>query len=124
MSGRTSSVGKPVQLSAPEYFSALKRWIKRNLSNEKLFPKESGTPLSEDAINILKTAYRRLFRIMAHMYMCHFSRIRKYDMEVVINTMLAHYTTFALQFNMIEAADLEMLGPVFKAMGMDLEGVE
>lgn len=115
---------QPVQLSAPEYFVALKRWVKRNLSNEKLFPVASGTPLSEAATDILRTTYRRLFRILAHMYMCHFSNIRKSQMEVVLNTMLGHYTTLALQYGMIDPADLEMLRPVFQAMGMDIEGMD
>jgi MOB kinase activator 1 len=107
---------QPVQLSAPEYFNTLKHWIRRNLNDEKLFPKASGVELSADAIAILKTTYRRLFRIMAHMYMCHFSHIQKQNMEKVINTVCAHYSTFALQYEMVEMGELEMLEPVYEAI--------
>jgi MOB kinase activator 1 len=107
---------QPVQLSAPEYFNALKRWIHRNMSNEKLFPKKDGEDLSPEAIDVLKTTYRRLFRIMAHMYMCHFSDIQKQNMETVINTVCGHYSTFALQYEMVELGELEMLEPVYEAM--------
>lgn len=120
---------RPVQVSAPEYFNALKRWIRRQLTNEKLFgtdkKKKGGDSggLSDEAMAVLGTAYRRLFRILAHMYMCHFSSLRKFNMEPVINTMLAHYTTFAIQYNLIDPSDLEMLSPVFRAMGLIIEGI-
>jgi MOB kinase activator 1 len=109
---------QPVQLSAPEYFNSLKHWIKRNLGNTGLFPRETGRDLSPEATEVLKTAYRRLFRILAHMYMCHFSTIQDLKMEEVINTLLGHFTTFALQFRMIDRVDVEMLGPVFLKIGM------
>lgn len=114
---------QPIQLSAPEYFSVLKRWIKRNLQNTKLFPKQSGTELIPEAVEILKSAYRRLFRILAHLYMCHFNHIREFQFEVVINTVLAHYTDFALRYEMITPQHIEMLQPVFVAMGMPLPGI-
>jgi hypothetical protein len=39
---------QPVQLSAPEYFTALNHWIKRSIGNEKLFPITPGADLSGD----------------------------------------------------------------------------
>jgi MOB kinase activator 1 len=107
---------QPVQLSAPEYFNALKHWVKRTMANEKLFPRTPGAELSPDALDALKTTYRRLFRIMAHMYMCHFSDIQKQSMETVINTVLGHYSTFALHYELVELSELEMLEPVYVAM--------
>jgi MOB kinase activator 1 len=111
---------QPVQLSAPEYFNALKHWIKRNLSDKRLFPRSGNAELSREAMQVLETTYRRLFRILAHMYMCHFSQIQKSNFEVVINTLLAHYTKFAFEYKMINVVDVEMLGPVYAAMGMTM----
>jgi MOB kinase activator 1 len=113
---------QPVQLSAPEYFNSLKHWIRRNLGDEKLFPKASGAELSSEAIDILKTTFRRLFRIMAHMYMCHFSHIQKQSMEKVINTVCGHYSTFAMQYEMVQLHDLEMLEPVYEAIARQSAG--
>lgn len=115
---------QPVQLSAPEYFNCLKRYIKRNFANQKLFPRESGAKLSEEALTVLRTTYRRLFRILAHLYMCHFSYILKFKFENVINTILGHYATFALQYDMISPQDIEMLRPVFTAMSLTLPGLD
>jgi MOB kinase activator 1 len=105
---------KPVQLSAPEYFTMLKRWIRRQLTNKKLFPPTGD--LGPDAIAILKTVYRRLARILAHLYMCHFSQIRKQNLETVMNTVLVHYSRFAEAFDLVQLSELEMLKPVFAAV--------
>jgi MOB kinase activator 1 len=106
-----------IQMSAPDYFAALKRWIKRALSNRKLFARESGTPLSAEAMGILETAFRRIFRVFAHMYTCHFVAIQKQGMEAAINTLLAHFILFALTFELIPEDELEMLEPVFRKIG-------
>ena len=110
---------QPIQVSAPEYFTNLKRYIKRNLSNQSLFPEKGSGPLSEEATTVLKTCYRRLFRILAHLYMCHFSNImdiQEVNVVEIMNTMLAHYTKFAIVSGMIEKEDIEMLKPVFIAI--------
>jgi MOB kinase activator 1 len=87
------------------------------MTNERLFPKVSdGGDLSPEALDVLKTAFRRLFRIMAHMYICHFADIQKQDMEAAINTVCGHYSTFALHYQLIELGALEMLEPVYMAL--------
>ena len=113
---------QPIQVSAPEYFQYLKRFIKRNLQDPNIIPGKSGEPLSDDAKSILKTCYRRLFRILAHLYVCHFkniSSIENPDAVETMNTLLAHYTRFALDHEMVDLPDLEMLAPVFTAINKE-----
>ncbi|OHT13056.1 Mob1/phocein family protein [Tritrichomonas foetus] len=110
---------QPIQVSAPEYFANLKRYIKRNLQNKALFPEQDNAKLSEEATDVLKTSYRRIFRILAHLYMCHFSNInniQEINVVEIMNTILAHYTRLALNMQMIEMSDIEMLAPVFTAI--------
>ena len=114
---------KPIQLSAPEYFQHLKRWARRTLKDPAIVPTDIGVNLSEDGATKLRSVFRRLFRIISHMYICHFSSIREFNMEPVINTMLMHYTTFGFKFALISATDIEMLEPVFTAMNRPLSGL-
>ncbi|OHS93511.1 MOB kinase activator-like 1 A [Tritrichomonas foetus] len=112
----------PIQVSAPEYFSYLKRFIKRNLQDPNIIPGKSGEKLNEDALSTLKMCYRRLFRILAHLYVCHFqniSSIQEPNVVEIMNTILTHYTKFALAQGMIDLPDLEMLSPVFAAINKD-----
>ena len=115
---------QPIQLSAPEYFLALKRWSKRNLQNVNLFPRKSSNDLLPESLLILKTIYRRTFRILAHLYMCHFSSIREFQFEPIINTILAHYTLFSLKYELIQPIDVEMLRPVYTALKISLPGLD
>ena len=110
------STTTPMQLSTPEYLIQLRRWTQRQLKNEKLFSRKDGAPLSPEAKVILQTVYRRVTRILAHLYLCHFKAIRENNVEPVINTILAHYTLLAFQYNMISPSDVEMLAPVYAAM--------
>jgi MOB kinase activator 1 len=112
-----------VQLSAPEYFNTLKRWIRRHLSNRAVFPRESGTRMSPDADDIMKTAYRRMLRVFAHMYTCHFHEIQKQNLEPVANTMLAHYLMFVMMYQLVPFPELSMLMPVVDKLGQALPSV-
>ena len=117
------STTDPVQLSTPEYLLQLKLWTKRNLANQTLFPRTNGEPLSANAKAILETVFRRTTRILAHLYLCHFKSVRNFQVEPVINTILAHYTLFALRYKMISPTDVEMLAPVYKAMHINIPGL-
>lgn len=111
-----------IQVSAPEYFSNLKRYIKRCLQDPNIIPTESWVVMSKEQRDVLKTCYRRLFRILAHLYICHFeniSSIKKPNIVEIMNTILAHYSHFAIENNLIEYKDVEMLAPVFKAINKD-----
>jgi MOB kinase activator 1 len=112
---------KPVQLSAPAYFIALKRWMLRRMSNPSMFPMDGD--LSPEALELLKTVYRRLFRVLAHLYMCHFSDDRKHGVETAMNTVLEHYRMFVERYELMEMQELEMLAPVFDAVLRHIESL-
>lgn len=108
---------QPVQVSAPEYFNFLKRYIKRNLQNHDLFP-PSGQ-LSERAHQVLKTSYRRLFRILSHLYTCHYSTLTTFNgfnIIEIMNTLLAHYACFALVYQLTTPDQFAPLRAVFTAL--------
>lgn len=112
----------PIQVSAPEYFTNLKRFIKRNLQDPTIIPNKSGTPLDENQLNVIKACYRRLFRILAHLYVCHFqtiSAIKDPDAVEVMNSILIRYTKFAIDQKLIEYDDVKMLNPVFQAINKE-----
>ncbi|KAK8838497.1 Maintenance of ploidy protein mob2 [Tritrichomonas musculus] len=111
----------PVQVSAPEYFNALKRYIKRNLLDKELFP-DKAKELSKKADGILKTSYRRLFRILAHLYICHYQDISNiHDLNIfeLMNTVLTHYVNFTLLFGVCQLDEFHIFEPVFKAINQN-----
>ena len=114
-----SDSGTTVQVSAPEYFSNLKRYIKRCLQDPNIIPNVSTVPMNEDQQEILKTCYRRIFRLLTHLYICHFeniSKIKQPNIVEIMNTILAHYSHFAIENGLIQFKEVEMLLPVFEAI--------
>lgn len=106
-----------VQVSAPEYFDALKRYIKRNLKNKSLFPKKITGEFSTKAFKVLKTSFRRLFRILAHLYVCHFqdiSNLQEMQFFEIMNTILAHYTNFSILYHLCQPDDFAVFETIFK----------
>ncbi|KAK8892765.1 Maintenance of ploidy protein mob2 [Tritrichomonas musculus] len=111
----------PVQISAPDYFAALKRFIKRNLKNELLFPNNSSENFSTKANYIIQASYRRLFRVLAHLYICHFDDLTKLSKDnlnffEVMNTILIHYTNITLINNICQPEDFDVFEPIFSKM--------
>ncbi|EAY16356.1 Mob1/phocein family protein [Trichomonas vaginalis G3] len=117
------STTDPVQVSAPEYLMRLIFWSKRKLGNTQLFPKETGKELSEDALTVIQTIFRRTLRIYNHLYLCHFKMLHTNGIEPVINTLLAHYALFALKYQLIEVPDIAVLKPVFQTMKIPIPDV-
>lgn len=108
---------KSLQVSAPEYFDFLKRYIKRNLNNKSLFPDDLNSDLSSKALAVIQTSYRRLFRILAHLYVCHFkdlSNLGDLNFFEVMNTILTHYANIALIYNICNIEDFDVFKPIFE----------
>ncbi|KAK8871507.1 Maintenance of ploidy protein mob2 [Tritrichomonas musculus] len=109
---------KPVQISAPEYFDALKHFIKRNLNNKTLFPNNSKNKFSPKALYVIRASYRRLFRILAHLYVCHYDDLSKLAEDnlnffEIMNTILTHYTNIALLYHICQPEDFAVFEPIF-----------
>ena len=68
-------IRKPIAVSAPRYVDYLMTWVQNLLDDEKVFPTELGVPFPKDFIGIVQTIFKRLFRVYAHIYYCHFERM-------------------------------------------------
>lgn len=109
---------KALQVSAPEYFDYLKRYIKRNLTNQNLFPKNIKDKFSPKALYVIQASYRRLFRILAHLYICHTKDLTKLcknniNFFEIMNTILTHYTNIALLYHICQPDDFAVFEPIF-----------
>lgn len=87
---------RPTKLPAPEYVDALMNWAQGILDDERVFPNQIGMPPSHTSTKPLlkpsrslregvpfprnfrdtvRTLFRRLFRVYAHLYSNHFDHI-------------------------------------------------
>ena len=116
-------IRKPIAVSAPRYVDYLMTWVQNLLDDEKVFPTELGVPFPKDFIGIVQTIFKRLFRVYAHIYYCHFEKMTSLGAEPHLNTCFKHYMYFVLEFNLIpapqELAPLQEL--IDKLMSEDAE---
>lgn len=113
---------KPVQVSAPEYVDLLMSWVENQLNDENLFPLQLGTPFPKNFLVIVKTIFKRLFRIYAHIYHSHFQKIVNLGAEAHLNTCFKHFIYFVMEFKLIEPKELAPLKDLIDSlMGKDRE---
>ena len=96
-----TTIKKPISCSAPRYVDYLFTWVQNLLEDERIFPTEIGTPFPPDFLEYIRNIFKRLFRVYAHIYYCHFERMGQLGAEPHLNTCFKHYMYFVYEFNLI-----------------------
>ncbi|CAJ0851828.1 9319_t:CDS:2 [Entrophospora sp. SA101] len=104
---------KPVKLSAPVYVDHLIEWVQNQLDDESIFP---SVPFPKNFQNVVKTIFKRLFRIYAHIYLAHFSAIVALGEEAHLNTSFKHFIYFIQEFQLIEKKELQPLSELIASL--------
>lgn len=104
-----TKIKKPTQVSAPEYVALMLEWVDEQISNPELFPSDEEGSFPRNFKNIIKTIYKRLFRLYSHLYYTHFERIQKIGAEAHLNTCFKHFIFFVHEFDLIDKKELAPL---------------
>ena len=112
-----------MKVSAPEYVDLLMSWVEAQLNDESVFPLQLGTPFPKSFPSIVKTIFKRLFRVYAHIYHSHFQKIVGLGAEAHLNTCFKHFIYFVHEFKLIEQKELEPLKDLIDSlMGKEAGG--
>ena len=79
-------VKRPMAVSAPRYVDYLMSWVQNQLDDESVFPTQLGVPFPTDFLERVQNIFKRLFRVYAHIYYCHFERMSALGAEPHLNT--------------------------------------
>lgn len=107
-------VKKPIACSAPEYVSYLMNWVEANINDENVFPIEYGNEFPKDFINIVKTIFKRFFRVYAHIYHHHYKVVAAGGAQAHLNTCFKHFLYFVEEFSLVKPADMAPLTELIK----------
>lgn len=110
---------KPMAMSAPAYVESLMTWIQGFLDDESVFPTKMGVPFPKQFPALVKTIFKRLFRVYAHMYCHHFDEINELQLNVHLNTSLKHFVLFANEFQLLQRKDYGPLDDLVDVMVSD-----
>ncbi|KAB2077154.1 hypothetical protein ERO13_A06G075900v2 [Gossypium hirsutum] len=91
------TIKKPIEVSAPK------------LEDEAIFPQKLGAPFPPNFRDVVKTIFKRLFRVYAHIYHSHFQKIVSLKEEAHLNTCFKHFVLFTWEFRLIDKGELAPL---------------
>lgn len=101
----TTQPKRPISLPACDYVENLMNWVQSFFDNDNIFPSKIGAPFPQQFQILVKTIFKRLFRIYAHIYCHHFHEISELGLQSHLNTSLKHYVLFANEFSLISNND-------------------
>ncbi|KAL1915158.1 uncharacterized protein VTP21DRAFT_7639 [Calcarisporiella thermophila] len=107
---------KPVRVSAPEYVDYLMTWVQSQLDDDSLFPHRVGQPFPRHFTTQVKTIFKRLFRVYAHLYYHHFDAVLALGEEAHLNTSFKHFALFVQTHRLIDRKELAPLGELVMAL--------
>ena len=100
---------QPTKVSAPKYVELLFAWVDAQLKDERMFPVTPGTPFPADFRERLQAIFKRLFRVYAHTFYCHYERVRELTFEPHLNSCFKHFMYFVLEFDLVRDEELRPL---------------
>lgn len=102
-------VHKPIECSAPDYVLYLMEWVESQLDDGAIFPQRPGQPFPRTFLDTVKTIFKRLFRIYAHIYHSHWDVMVSLGAEAHLNTVFKHFIYFTQTFALIDKKELAPL---------------
>ncbi|KAL6547717.1 MOB kinase activator 1A [Orobanche hederae] len=109
-------IKKPIEVSAPKYVEYLMDWIETQLDDESIFPQKLGAPFPSNFREVVKTIFKRLFRVYAHIYHSHFQKIVSLKEEAHLNTCFKHFILFTCEFTLIDKKELAPLQELIESI--------
>lgn len=109
-------VKKPLQVSAPEYVDLLMNWVEIQLNDEQIFPLQATTAFPKNFTSVIKTIFKRLFRVYAHIYHAHFPKVVGLGAEAHLNTCFKHFIYFVQEWSLIDSKELKPMEQLITEM--------
>lgn len=107
---------KPRSLPACAYVENLMNWIQNFFDNDNIFPSKIGAPFPQQFPSLVRTIFKRLLRVYAHIYCHHFHEITELGLQSHLNTSLKHYVLFTREFDLISRKDYGPLEDLVQTM--------
>ena len=95
---------------ASDYIEHLLTWVQEQLDDEEIFPSRSAEKeFPTEFKKICQLIARRLFRVYAHIYHHHLTKVKSLREEAHMNTSLKHFIYFVKEFELVTESELEPL---------------
>ncbi|KAF5315429.1 hypothetical protein D9619_007281 [Psilocybe cf. subviscida] len=103
----THQGGKQVDLPAPTYIDYVMTSIQNLVDDENIFPTKSNQAFHPSFPATVRTVYRQLLRVFAHMYHAHYPQILHLRSEPHFNSLFAHFLAFGREYELLDVRDIK-----------------
>ncbi|CEP09783.1 hypothetical protein [Parasitella parasitica] len=110
---------KKIRLSAPQYIDYMASSIQNMMGDETLFPTKAGRDFPREFPQLIRRIFGQLFRLFAHIYHHHYDKILCLYEEPHLNSLFAHFISFAKEFDLLEKKEIQPLQELIDAMMKD-----
>ena len=110
---------KKIKLSAPQYIDYMASSIQNMMGDETLFPTKVGRDFPREFPQLVRRIFGQLFRLFAHIYHHHYDKILSLHEEPHLNSLFAHFISFAKEFDLLEKKEIQPLQELIDVMIKD-----
>ncbi|KAI8374896.1 Mob1/phocein [Blakeslea trispora] len=107
---------KKIKLCAPQYIDSMASSIQSMMEDESLFPTKAGRDFPQDFPFLIRRIFEQLFRLFAHIYYHHYDKILSLHEEPHLNSLFAHFISFAREFDLLNRKEIHPLQELIDIM--------
>ncbi len=101
---------KPTSVSAPSYCTMTMNYLEEMINDEKIFPIDENKPFPKNFKKVhVKSAWKKMFRILAHIMIEHFKTLEKLGIAAHVNTTTKHLLLFSFEYDLLSSQEIEPL---------------
>jgi len=103
----TNQANKQVALPAPTYIDFVMSSIQNLIEDENIFPTKTNQSFHPSFPATIRTVYRQLLRVFAHIYHAHYPQLLHLRFEPHFNSLFAHFLAFGKEYELLEVRDIK-----------------
>lgn len=105
------TIKQPINIPASDYIDYLMVWIEANFDDTRLFPDYDDGKYGKTHMELAKSIFKRLFRVLGHMAMDHESDLESQHVKDDVRRLLECFVEFVKKWKLM---DKKQLKPVQK----------
>jgi MOB kinase activator 1 len=95
--------------SAQQYIQLTLAACDETINDPQQFPIDEGAKFPRNFLPTVKTIYKRLFRLYAHIYCSHSEHVKSIGANAHINSLFKHFIYFSREFNLLDRQEEQPL---------------
>eukprot|EP00929_Paragymnodinium_shiwhaense_P002884 TRINITY_DN10319_c0_g1_i3.p1 TRINITY_DN10319_c0_g1~~TRINITY_DN10319_c0_g1_i3.p1 ORF type:complete len:211 (-),score=56.23 TRINITY_DN10319_c0_g1_i3:142-774(-) len=112
---------KAKDVTSVEYMHHLAKYGTKLLKSRELIPADGG-PMPRDFRPSVQQVLKRIFRVYAHIYTCHFDTVQEVELEAHLNCVFKRWLFFVREFDLVSLQDMQPMATLVNRFLQQAQG--